>query len=1395
RVTDNGGLTFDKPFTINVTNVNETPTNIALSNSTIAEGAPINTVIGNLSATDPDAADTFTFSLPVVLGDNASFNVSGVALRSSASFNASIQSVYNVTVRVTDAGGLTFNKSFVINVSDVNFPPTDISLAGNSVPESSFRNIHNPSPMVGDVFGVSVAISTDRILVGSTDGQVPRVNNGKAYLFDRSSGDLLVTLSSPNAVPGDEFGEQLAISGNIAVVSARLEDAVGIDSGRVYVFNATTGALLHTLTNPLPAAAGANDEFGRAVGISGNLIVIGARRDAIAPNAGAVYLFDATTGNLLQSIVSPIANSNDTFGDYLHVSGNTIVVGAILNDFGATNSGRAYIYQFNSGTNTASLTATINNPSPANGDFFGAAVAVSGNVVAISSLNDDTGATDAGQVYLFNATTGALLNTLSNPDPNADDRFGHYLAMADNHLIVSSILDDTNGISAGRTYIYNATTGVLESKLSHPFPAPVNYFGRAVAVSGDTFVISAFNDDLDGPDVGNVYSFSLSNGMVVGTLSTTDQNPSNTFTYSLLDDAGGRFTLLGNQIRVADSSKLDFEVANAHNITVRVADSSLAEFTKVLSISVSNATEPPRDILFTGNSVAENAANGTVVSTLTAADPDVASSFTFSLLDNASGRFAIVGNTIVVANSTLLDFETNTSHRVVVQVTDGTGLRTFEPKQISVTDVLPSDIFISNNSVAESTYRILHNPAPAVGDVFGVSVAVSNDRILVGSNEGQIPRVNNGKAYLYDKVSGNLLATLVSPNAAPDDEFGEQVAISGNIAVVSARFEDAVGVNSGRVYVYDATTGALLHTLTNPVPAAAGANDEFGRSVSISGNLIAVGSRRDAVAPIAGAVYLFDALTGVLLYTILSPTPNAADIFGDYIHLSGNTVVVGAILNDVGATNSGRAYVYQFNPGTNSAALLSTLSNPSPGAGDFFGAAVAVSGNIVAVSALNDDTDALNAGQVYLFNATTGALLNTLSNPDPNVDDRFGHYLAMSGNRLIVASILDDTDGISAGRTYIYDAMTGLLQTKLSHPLPNHANYFGRGLAVSGDTFVVSAINDDRDGLDFGNVYSFNIANGQIVGSLSTNDSNPAIGYTYTLLDNAGGRFALQGNQVIVSDASKLDFEQSGSHNITVKVTDPNANTFTKVIPINITGVNEPPRDITVVGSSVVENSATGTLVSTLGAADQDAGSSFTFTLLDNAGGRFATSGNTIVVANGSLVDFETNSSHSILVRVTDNTGLSTFESLTITVIDVAGSAAGFVDQDNMQSAIPSLASFAEAEGSLPMQNPRNPADVNWDGIVSPIDVLLVINRLQANSRNSHSDFSTINEFVDVNGDLKLSPIDALIAINTLNRLSRNGSQVDGEGDALSHDQALAQMAGADYENELSAKKRSRMRM
>ena len=116
KVTSSNGITTQKVFIITVKNVNEAPTAMALSKTSVSKNAPVGTVVGLLSATDPDVGNTFTYSLVSGTGstDNAKFAIVGNQLRVNGPLGTGTKSI---RVRVTDQNGLSFERTFSISLT------------------------------------------------------------------------------------------------------------------------------------------------------------------------------------------------------------------------------------------------------------------------------------------------------------------------------------------------------------------------------------------------------------------------------------------------------------------------------------------------------------------------------------------------------------------------------------------------------------------------------------------------------------------------------------------------------------------------------------------------------------------------------------------------------------------------------------------------------------------------------------------------------------------------------------------------------------------------------------------------------------------------------------------------------------------------------------------------------------------------------------------------------------------------------------------------------------------------------------------------------------------------------------------------------------------------------
>jgi len=199
-------------------------------------------------------------------------------------------------------------------------------------------------------------------------------------------------------------------------------------------------------------------------------------------------------------------------------------------------------------------------------------------------------------------------------------------------------------------------------------------------------------------------------------------------------------------------------------------------------------------------------------------------------------------------------------------------------------------------------------------DNFGYSVAISGNKAIVGAVLDEDNGPQSGSAYLFDVASGEQLAKLTAQDGATDDRFGWSVGLSGNTAIVGAYGKDDDGTDSGSAYLFDVTSGLQLAKLTAHDAAA---EDWFGVSVAISGNTAIVGARwDDDFGNNSGSAYLFDVASGEQLAKLTPVDGEGPDEFGRAVAISGHTAIVGAYLDSDNGLWSGSAYVFVPEPST-----------------------------------------------------------------------------------------------------------------------------------------------------------------------------------------------------------------------------------------------------------------------------------------------------------------------------------------------------------------------------------------------------------------------------------------------------------------------------------------------
>ena len=358
----------------------------------------------------------------------------------------------------------------------------------------------------GDWFGRRVSISGKYAITGVIHDDDDR---GSAYIFERNAMDWIqqtkLTASSPAA--GDQFGSDVSISGDNAIVGADRNDYNGPWSGAAYVFQRTNiGWIQQDML--VPSDGNVGDRFGNSVSISGNYLIIGSYwDDDNGFNSGSAYIFrkDVAGWVLEAKLRASDGAGDDWFGHDVSIDGNYAVVGSVLDNHDGAYRGSAYIFR-RDGSNWVQQAKLVAEDGQA-GDEFGGSVSLSGNYAVIGAIGND----DAGAVYIFVRSGNDWIQQarLVPLDGAGGDHFGNSVSIDGNYAIVAAHLDADMGADSGSAYIFKreGQSWAQQAKLTAPDGSSNDFFGQGVSIDSSYVIIGApYNDD-SGDNSGSVYIF------------------------------------------------------------------------------------------------------------------------------------------------------------------------------------------------------------------------------------------------------------------------------------------------------------------------------------------------------------------------------------------------------------------------------------------------------------------------------------------------------------------------------------------------------------------------------------------------------------------------------------------------------------------------------------------------------------------------------------------------------------------------------------------------------------------------------------------------------------------------------------------------------------------------
>ena len=389
-----------------------------------------------------------------------------------------------------------------------------------------------------DWFGYEVASAGDvdndgydDLIVGAPISFFYENDPGWAYVFSGLTGDTIHVFTGEAAA--DRFGGSVASAGDVnndgyadLIVSAFRNSASDTIAGRAYVFSGQTGDTLYVFTGEA-----AEDVFGLSVASAGDVnndgfddLIVGAfGNDAGGSRAGRAYVFSGLNGDTLHIFTGEA--EGDLFGNSVAAAGDVnndgfddLIVGAVWNDAGGSNAGRAYVFSGQTGDTLFIFTGNQEF------DEFATSVASAGDVnndgfddLIVGAHRNDAGGNAAGRAYVFSGQSGDTLYVFTGEE---GDYLGHSVASAGdvnndgfNDLIVGAFLADGVDSNAGRAYVFSGQTGSTIYVFTGE--ARLNYFGGSVASAGDVnndgfadLIVGAYRNDAGGTEAGRAYVFS-----------------------------------------------------------------------------------------------------------------------------------------------------------------------------------------------------------------------------------------------------------------------------------------------------------------------------------------------------------------------------------------------------------------------------------------------------------------------------------------------------------------------------------------------------------------------------------------------------------------------------------------------------------------------------------------------------------------------------------------------------------------------------------------------------------------------------------------------------------------------------------------------------------------------
>lgn len=363
------------------------------------------------------------------------------------------------------------------------------------------------SPAVGNLAGGAVGLSGDVLVVGASESDLKGNRSGEARLFLRSGGVFtgVQTISPGDALADDQFGNAVDVDGDIAVIGAFTDDENGLNKGSAYVF-VLSGGQFSQQQKLLPSQPFLGSSFGISVGVSGKSVIVGAENDA-----AYVYTQSGATWPLEQKLKPADVGPEAHVGIAVAISGDRAIVGAYADPTMSVDGGSVYFYVRSGAVWTQEQKVFPSDPGVGQG--FGFSVAISGDTAVVGAPGDSEKGMAAGAAYVFVRSGGAWTQQQKLTASDAADRaqLGWSVDLQGDRALVGSPEFKEIPPGSGSVYVFERS-GVAwteANKLVAMDAAAGQKFGLACVLDGTTAAVGAPSDAEKGASAGAAYLFTV----------------------------------------------------------------------------------------------------------------------------------------------------------------------------------------------------------------------------------------------------------------------------------------------------------------------------------------------------------------------------------------------------------------------------------------------------------------------------------------------------------------------------------------------------------------------------------------------------------------------------------------------------------------------------------------------------------------------------------------------------------------------------------------------------------------------------------------------------------------------------------------------------------------------